>query len=447
MKRITPYCTACLLLAGCFYSCDRSEELPLAPDEGQVLFQGGVKNSQVVTRGDFDPKDFVLINSSSDAMFGEISICRSVASKEDVVAEYVSADGMEGRLSAVSTPLIWNSSNSAHTFYAWTHPSVGEPPTQSGVEMDGSESTQGRVTFGIQKETHLEQFIVAKEGPLTYKDNGLYVKLLFYRPVAKIQLESVTHISASGSQTPVKKCRIDFPNLYRTARFDAKHERTETDNPGNVWLQTGDPGYETPQVGLSWNWDISASDVLPGDYILYVHPFQFGTDEADGSQPDETQPGYFTITANIDGTEKVYFASLAGLIDIRELQAGQFMKMQLSIQDGGSGGLGCQIVDWNTSPEQTISHHRAGIYSQADAEILLQLLQNNPLDIEALSHYCRADNTIYLYTPIDWSSLTKPLTIPEDYTLNGQGYFVTLGQGGSLSGKITNLEIHTLPEP
>ncbi|HIW65987.1 MAG TPA: fimbrillin family protein [Candidatus Alistipes intestinipullorum] len=440
MKRITRYGMICALLAGVLASCDGPNDMSRATDNGRVQFQGLVKNSQL-TRSDFNEKDFVLINSSSDAMFGEIGICRSVASTADTYAIYQSADGMEGRLSAISSPLIWNSNNSEHIFYAWTFPSVADASVTGGVEMDNDASTQGKVTFGIQKDTHLEQFIVAKEGPLTYEENGLYVKLLFYRPVAKIQLESLTHISANGSQTPVEKCRIEFPNLYRAARFDAKKERPESENQGNVWLQPGDTGYEEPQKGVVWNWDISDHNALLGDYVLYVHPFAFGTDEADGSQPDETQPGYFTITANIDGTEKVYFASLAGMIDIKELQAGQYMKLQVSIQDGGFGGVGCQIIDWNTEPEQSSAHHQPGIYSQEDAEALLQILQSEPLDTEALGRYCRNGNTIHLYTSIDWSSLNGPLTIPDGYTLNGQGYSIILGDGGSLNGSITNLRM------
>ena len=438
MKRITRYCLLGTLFAGFLASCNTPEELSQTSETGRVRFQGLVKNSSL-TRSDFNEEDFVLINSSSDAMFGEISICRSLASTGDTQAEYVSADGMEGRLSPISTPLTWQGRDTEHTFYAWTHPAVGEGTVTGGVEMDAAIRSVGRVTFGIQKDTGLEQFIAAKEGPVTYDENGLYVKLLFYRPVAKIQIESVTHVSSSGSLTPVEKCSIYFPNLYATARFDAKKERPQDGNQGNIWLTEGDPGYEIPTTGLVWEWDISNPDVPLGDHVLYVHPFEFGTDNADGSQPDETQPGYFTITTEINDTEKVYYASLAGLVDVKELQAGQFMKMQISIQDGGSGGLGCRIEEWDTNPEESIEHRRAGIYTQADAEALLALLQSDPVDEEALAAYCREGHTIYLYNHLDWSEVTEPVKIPDGYTLDGQGYYARLGDGGTLSGTITNL--------
>lgn len=439
MKRIMQYCMACIVLAGTLSSCSRQEEPQYAPDGDEVLFQGLVKNSNMISRSDFNEKDFVLINSSTDAQFGDIRICSSTSGASDVIAEYEPADAWQGRLSALNTPLKWSKgTNAEYTFYACTYPS-GPEGSDGGVTMDNDDPMKGWVTFGTQKETDLEHFIVAKEGPLTYADNGSYVKLLFYRPVAKIQIDSITHFDASGSQTPIKKCKIDFPNLYRTARFDAKKVRGD-DNPGDVWLQLGDAGYQAPQLGLSWNWDISGEDVNVSDYVLYVHPFSFGSDGADGGQPDPTQPGYFKITATIKDTEnkdteKVYFASLAGLKDITELKAGQFMKMQIAVQDGGGGGLGCQIVDWNTKGEQTVSHRRAGIYTQEDADNLLKILQASPLDRDALNNYCR-DGKIYLYTSVDWSRVTGSLTIPDRYTLCKQGYSVTLGAGGKLEGNV-----------
>ena len=433
MKRIMQYCMACIVLAGTLSSCSRQEEPQYAPDGDEVLFQGLVKNSNMVSRSsDFNEEDFVLINNSTDAHFGDIRICSSTSEADDVIAEYEPADAWQGRLSALNTPLKWSKgTNAEYTFYACTYPS-GPEGSDGGVTMDNDNSMQGWVTFGTQKETDLESFIVAKEGPLKYAENGSYVKLLFYRPVAKIQIESVTHFDAAGSQTPIKKCKIDFPNLYHTARFDAKKKVRTDDNPGDVWLQPD----EDPQLGLSWNWDISAAGAKASDYVLYVHPFSFGSDEADGGQPDPTQPGYFRITATIDGEKKVYFASLAGLKNITELKAGQFMKMQIAVQDGGGGGLGCQIVDWNTKGEQTVSHRRAGIYTQEDADNLLEILQTSPLDTGALNNYCRDGKNIYLYTSVDWSSVTSSLTIPEGYTLCKQGYSVTLGEGGQLEGDV-----------
>ena len=186
---------------------------------------------------------------------------------------------------------------------------------------------------------------------------------------------------------------------------------------------------------------VPENDNSVADSELFLHPFEFGTDPgaAGGDQPDETQPGYFIVTAEIEGVEKTYFASLAGMIDVTGLQAGQFMKMQLSVQDGAAGGIGCQIVDWNTATDTDVIHRRPGVYSAGDAALLLQILSSEPVDLTALDRFCSGGNVIHLYTEVDWSSVTGTLTIPDGYTLDGQGYAVILGSGGSLAGDVTGV--------
>ena len=112
---------------------------------------------------DFNEEDFVLINSSTDAQFGDIRICSSTseASSEasDEIAEYEPADGWQGRLSAEdpANPLTWSEgTDTDYTFYACTYPSFSGT-SAGGVTMDNDNSMQGWVTFGTQKETDLER--------------------------------------------------------------------------------------------------------------------------------------------------------------------------------------------------------------------------------------------------------------------------------------------------
>lgn len=431
--------SAAVLAAVSAVSCSRDGASSVPDGDSDVVFGGAVRKTGPATKaGDFNEDDFIMINSSSSAVFGDISICSHVDGSEDVISVYEAADGVEGRLAVKSgsQPLIWNGLDAGHTFYAWTFPS-GE---SGGVDMSDTDLTQGTVTFGTGRDTGLEQFIVAEEGPVSYQDNGSYVRLLFYRPVAKIRLESLTHIDANGSRTQIEQCSILFPNLPRTSVFDAMKERVDGGNYGDVWLVSGDTGYVEPENGLLWKWDVTSGNSV-ADSELFLHPFEFGTDPgaADGDQPDETQPGYFIVTAEIDGVEKTYFASLAGMIDVTELQAGQFMRMQLSVQDGAAGGIGCQIVDWNTETETDVIHRRPGVYSAEDAASLLQILSSDPVDLDALDRFCTGGNVIHLYTEVDWSSVTGTLTIPDGYTLDAQGYAVILGSGGSLAGDVTGL--------
>ncbi len=409
-------------------------------DGGNVEFGGAVKKTSAPSSkaGDYNENDFDPINNSSSE-FGSITLCRSVDGLQDVYSVYEAEDGVAGRLACASgqVPLIWAGTGTAHTFYAWTTPSVGTSGTVTGgVEMDGTVLNRGKVTFGILKDTDLEKFIVAEEGPLSYESNGSYVRLLFYRPVAKIRLDQLVHIDARGSRTHVEKCTVTFPNLPKTAVFDAKKTRVEGGNYGDVWLDSGDAGYEEAEKGVTWDWDSTTGS--DADYDLYVQPFVFGTDDGvvDGSQPDETQPGYFIITAVIDGVEKTYYATLAGMVDIKELQAGQFMRMDLSVQDGAGGGIGCEIVDWNTEEESSVSHRRPGLYSQEDADALLDVLTADPVDLDALNRFCREENgvmVIHLYTDVDWSSLTEELVLPEGYAIDSQGYEIVFGEGGAIA--------------
>ena len=133
--------------------------------------------------------------------------------------------------------------------------------------------------------------------------------------------------------------------------------------------------------------------------------------------------------------------SVAGLADVDRLDAGQFMKLQLSVQDGAYGGVGCTIVDWNTEPEGNVTHRRPGIYSREDAEALLDILQTEPLDEEALAEYCDDSRTIHLYSHIDWSGLVGELTVPEGYCIDAQGYRIILSDSGSLSGNVIHAAI------
>lgn len=450
MRRFFEYSMVYFLFVGWFSSCSKVDMETNSQNWNEILFQGMVRTGDLLSRAGDEPnysKDYVLINSSTDAQFGDIKICKSVDNQIDVFSDYVADDGVQGRLvnKFESSSLKWTDLNSNHTFYAWTYPSVideEEPHVfKGGVQMDENNQTCGTVTFGTKGDTGIETFIVAKEGPVKFSVQGSYVKLLFHRPVSKILLESVTHIDTDKNETQVDECTITFPNLYKSAKFDVKQYNETVEN---IWTTSYQSNLGT-DLGIIWNWnkikkDDSGNIINDNQSVLYVLPFEFGNQEDVDSQPDHTQLGYFTVEATVNNVKKLYFGSLAGLKDIKEIKAGQFMKLQIAIQDGGGVGLGCKIVDWSTEKEQSISHRRAGIYTQEEADILLNILQKNPVDMDALDLYCRdGGKVIYLYTSIDWSKLTENIVIPEGYTLDGQGHYIKLGDGGSLSGDNVNI--------
>ena len=85
------------------------------------------------------------------------------------------------------------------------------------------------------------------------------------------------------------------------------------------------------------------------------------------------------------------------------------------------------------------------IYSQADADKLLDALLNNK---EIPATFYQEDETtggkkiIRLFKNMDWSSVTKEITIPDGYVLEGQGFLIKLGTGGSINPKNLKGELY-----
>ena len=444
MKRnLLPYIIGMgALLAGGLSSCSEEETPSLSGEAGTVLFQGMLESAKVTSRAG---ENYIIMGSNSDK-FGDIHIlqkCESSSPEEEYSCIYELASGVQGLLNPKGgSPLQWKGTDIKHTFYAWTEPVAGSTP-DGGVHMDDEIQGKGTVVFGTQEKTGtdnlgLEQFIVAKTNEISYSTNGSYVGLHFYRPVVKIGLDSLIHINGDGSRTALKKCTITFPNLYKKADFDVRKEAWNGED-GDVWIEaTSSSEYEK---GVTWEWEKPDQEKDTLKYMLYVHPFVFkeGTNE-------EEQPGYFTITAEVeksggDYEAKTYRGTLAGNSQITELKAGQFMKMNLAVADGKVAGVGSYIVDWNTGAVATVPHKRAGVYTQEDAKELLAALQENPADIPAYFYEedAEGEKVIHIYTHMDWSSLMKELAIPEGYVLDGGGYYIKFGEGGSLSGDFENV--------
>lgn len=425
MKRIL-YCLCMgMMLAGVFSACSNDEDGAFSQADGQVMFQGMVEQGQTASRAD----EFELIGTS-DARFGDIHICMGVDGEFES-SVYTYAEGVLGRLAVQSgyNALNWHGETQEHDFYAWTRP--------AGINMSASSQlqTEGTVTFGREEETGLEDFIVARNEGITYETNSSYVELTFYRPVAKIQLDSLVHISADGTRTPLSSCTITFPNLYLTATFDAKRILSADEEPRDVWKT--DEQQTQWQTGLEWR-----NDAVPnseGNYedVLYVYPFDF---ESVGTLGEEEQPGYFILTATVgsgsSSTEKTYRASLAGITSLTGLKAGEVLHLALQVADGAVAGFGSYIRGWNSEERENASHSRPGIYTQADAEALLQYLQDGDSSDLPVYFYEEENGVkvICLYTHLDWSTLTQELALPSDVRLEGQGYYIRFGTGGSLSG-------------
>lgn len=418
------------------YACTDEESTGISSEEiadSAITFIGSVENSTVITT-----RESTIMGSDNSLYNGEdIYIWQQINDEESKTQVYHVISGHQGRLeTTVGEELKWEDADAQHKFYAWTQPhKLNGEDTQitGGVSMNTE--TTGTVIFGTQAETGLETFIVAHEGPISYHEWGQYVSLHFYHPVAKIKLNSITHIEADGSTNPITSCTITFPNLAKSATFKAIDYTTEEGK--EKYPQVLTIPEEPTSKGIEWEWE-KGEGVNANDYVLYVPPFNFSSDNSE--TPYYKEPSFFIITTS-SGT---YTGSLTQVNDPTELRAGECLTMNLIVRDGTVSGMYSYITGWNTEEIGTIPQHRVpGVYTQEDAEALLEALQNGDdipdylVDIEGESQ------TIRFFTHVDWSNESidreDGITIPEGYTLDGQGYYLALPEGVTLQGNVTDL--------
>lgn len=454
---------------------------------GEVHFYGAIKkqsNIQATSRTTPNPDNYITLNETTEN-FGTFYIWQDITSqgegetKEELhyFQQYKEATGEQGNLAIADADneegrLNWHNQTSKHTFYSWTQPNVtdDEQNITGGVNMgntlpasfgkqENESSITGTVTYGTNGETKLEQFIVTKKGPISYDEWGQDVALFFERPIAKITLLGVTYIDANGAENAnIQTCTLLFPNMYKTAYFKPFSWNGETQNV----LST-----DNQETGIKWEWHKTVTTEHDAK-SLYVHPFQFGKDgdstQSDDNNDDNTgihrDRGFFIVQmAFSNGSTKSYTGTLNSLnltptsaTAKKQLNAGEHMQLYLTVTDGGGVGIGYQIIDWDTEEEQILPQYRIpGVYNEEDAKRLLEALKkaaNNPSGytfpegVEDLVVETSVDGVtsktydINLFTHIDWSSVTNgDINIPDNCILKGNGYNVSLGTGGNITGK------------
>lgn len=449
-----------LVCVAIFTACNENDLVDQDYDSAydKVHFYGAVKKQssiQVTSRVTPNPDLYITLNETTED-FGIFYIWQKVVDNnetEQIFQQYKETNGTQGNLEINDngTPLNWHNKTSKHTFYAWTQPCVeGKGGVQISTETFPTFGTQtanieeiGTVKYGTNEDTGLEKFIVAQKGPISYNEWGQDVALYFERPIAKITLKGVTYITASGAEHPnIETCTILFPNMFNTAVF--KPLNWTTDGVQNV-LQTVN---EDENKGITWVWYKENEDADESNkhdaHSLYVHPFKFGNEgeavSAGNNVNIHDDPGFFIVKLEVtENNVKSYTGTLNSLSTIRELKAGEHMQLYLTVTDGGGVGVGYEIVDWTDKGSQTLPQYRIpGVYNEEDADRLLEALKSSdfPKGVEDLL----VDKTINLFTHVDWSG--EDITIPTDYTLNGNGYNVTLGDDGKIAGNMTNIYIN-----
>lgn len=463
MKNIILYVEilACIAL---LTACSKEELSSGSVDAiaGEVQFYGAIKKQSDILATTRATAEYITLNETGQD-FGTFYIWMKVGSDnsfESFFQPYKEAPAEQGNLVIDSEKqtdeterLNWYNETSKHTFYAWTQPSVTgtnkeitggvkmDKTFQYGEQSDNTTTPSGTVIYGTNEETDLEKFIITQKGPISYYEWGQDVALYFERPIAKITLEGITYIKSDGTfNENIKKATIQFPNMYSQATF-----KPLVDGIQNVLIVNSDT-----QKLITWNWDKEDDD----NKSLYVHPFVLGLSSSDDKVGIQNDEGFFIVTVNVadPGSPEVnhsYVGTLNSLklsssstsTERQKLNAGQCMRLYLIVRDGAGVGGGYKIVDWNEKGEQTLPQYRIpGVYNEEDAKRLLEALTNNtfPEGVEDLL----VDNEINLFTHVDWSKVTTAINIPDDYTLKGNGYNVTLGENGSITGQQKNIYIN-----
>lgn len=451
--------TLVFLLTG----CDQGEKEVALPGERMEIAISGAGGGFVQTRGPIGENE-------TGPKFGMIHIQETyICETEDQDpntgvhwGHYEVRSGTSGMLSAIEdkeeNKLFWESDSKVkYDFYGISVPPATnyegdrepvenpQPGVKFNIRDDGV--VEGEVTFGDYTRG-LEYFV----GGRVYdkvRPGDLAVAMTFQRQVCKIVFEKITHYNQTGEvQTPVLECEIIFPNLPSRATFNIEelHPSDKVYGAPGTYLSTCHYvtlHYDDEENGIKMKWrDLENKEDLPKKrlyHALYVPPFKFWGAE---SERPENQPGFFVVIYNDRSfTGNIYGIDINGK-NFTEVYQGEFCNLkEIILKDGPAtgGGDGSVIIPWSVESEEDVPHHRyPGVYSADDAKQLLEALLKKT-EIPEKFYEEREENgkkvkVIRLFTNMDWSEVTGELIIPTDYILAGQGYNVTLGSGGSLSG-------------
>lgn len=442
-----------LLLAG----CDKeSDDMVLPVGRREIVVSG-------VGTGFVQKRDAIGQNETGPK-FGEFYFLKTMVLNNQPLGKprwgcYKVTDGVIGELTAKdkASAFYWEEDEAVkYTFHALSNPPAAnyaddkypvENPV-AGVHIDTlSDGTAlGRVMFGDYSKG-LEYFVGHTVSD-KIRPGDFKLSMNFKRQVSKLVFRKFTHKTQDGKTlTPVDSCKIIFPNLPNQATFNM----AEFHQAGNtVATSTRDFHYVTfhydtgeEHWGIEFDWRKRYSNDLNNELLyhaLYVPPFKFW--EGEDGRP-ESQLGFFIVMYN----NKSYTGNIYGINldndgkptgkDITEVQAGELCRFdEIILQDGpvAGGGDGSAIIPWSTKDEVDMPQHRyTGVYSTDDARLLYEALKAGA-EVPEQFYEKRPDGTkvIRLFANVDWSQLTGELRIPDGYVLAGQGYNITLGQGGVL---------------
>ena len=430
-----------LLLTGC---SSEQDDMTGTGQPAEIRFEA-MGDGFVQTRSE------AIGSSETGPKFGTFHLLQTIDGATDdtkVWGRYQVTSGESGKLSPLSEDdkLFWADRSTQYFFRG-----ISVPPNEDGAEgsvVFDPDTEKGTVRFGNYT-GGLEYFVGVTVGPVSLLTHSQTLSVNFQRQVSKLIFFKFTHIDANGEKSNPDWCKITFPNLPNTATFDMEHFRPKQGTFPGFLKQGNDyvtllPDPDDMGASMEWNYDVSVKEPEALiRYAFYLPPFKFWDG---GSNRPEDQPGFFIVELRNGNT---YTGNLYGGDAVTEISAGEYIRLlDITLQDGpaAGGGDGSAIAPWDQIPPAEHPHHRLpGIYSQEDADKLLDALLNNK---EIPATFYQEDETtggkkiIRLFKNMDWSSVTKEITIPDGYVLEGQGFLIKLGTEGSINPKNLKGELY-----
>lgn len=471
------------LSAATLAGCSNDPEDSLLPEGDAKVIIKGDQNLFATTRA--------YINYKGDGpRFGTIYMRQRVFrnEKDDSpvkvtgLAAYHSAEGMQGVLENCDPggyELKWGADPAQRfVFQALNVPKkLTEKQTTDGIEIAATdddatgvsmkitrnesgdvEKAEGTVTLGGGEEAPdlgLEYFIGGGVGAYSLANDGQIVTMILNRQVGKLVIESIKRKNADSSITTVNACRIIFPNQpkYATFNFDEFHG---LDNEMSTYPDARIKDFvtfhpETEPTGVDFYWR-EQEDKSPWKLIkqaVYLLPGKFTKPEA---APEE-QPGYFIVQLDNDDQNKsgdskavrapkVYTGNITGSTKYDRVRPGHYGTISLTLTDGTfEGGTGSIIVGWNKTEEDIPHYPIPGIYTEEDAQLLLEALQSDNSEDIHQSFYDE-QKVIRLFSNINWSTVSGPLNIPKEYILDGQGHNIKMKEPATIEGNVQHIYIN-----
>lgn len=449
-KKLLYLCSSAMLLGSC---SNEQTEMPGMTSPSEVRFS--------IDASSFNKTRALIGEDATGPKYGDIYILQTLSGGKDNKepqderkwAQCTVAEGEGGSLAYRDGDVLYwpKQLNTPYYFQAISVPKKGDDTSSPGTVEFTTNGIygSGTVAFGGY-DTGLEYFVATTVGPLAL-ESGETVTMSMSRQVGKIIFKTITHIKSSGAQNEsVSECEIIFPNIPSSATFSLKdmyRVNQETINPEPMDGRNGRNilcfYYDDNNVkGVKIDWK-KASVEDQGDRLkesktqaIYLPTFEYWGGK-DGKP--ENQPGFFIIKYK----NKSYTGNLGGKdIDgkpILRFVPGYYINVSVKLKDGPieGGGNGSAIAEWNIAEEQDVPHYPVpGIYTAEDAAELLAALQSEG---EIPARFFSEENgkkVIRLFTNIDWSTVTEKLNIPDGYILDGQGYNIKMGEGGSIAGEI-----------